>query len=123
VTGYSDLNGDGILERNEVQFGAPLVFLGSVNPTSEISYATSIRGFAGGLRLSALIDQVNGQASTGLSQLGSGSIFTNPAFFIPTSLARQAAAWQSASSGNTSGFFGKINTIRFAELSLSGRIP
>jgi TonB-linked SusC/RagA family outer membrane protein len=56
ILGYSDANGNGIIEPTEVTLGPTAVYLGSSVPTRELTASTVIALLEGRLRLSALVD-------------------------------------------------------------------
>ena len=71
MTGYSDANGNGVIEPNEVQVSDGSVFGGSTVPTRTISLNNTVGLFNDKLRLSALIDSRGGftthEVSTGFA--------------------------------------------------------
>jgi TonB-linked SusC/RagA family outer membrane protein len=71
MTGYSDANGNGVIEPNEVQVSSGSVFGGSTIPTRTISLNNTVGLFNDKLRLSALIDSRGGftthEVSTGFA--------------------------------------------------------
>ncbi|MGH7719737.1 MAG: TonB-dependent receptor domain-containing protein, partial [Gemmatimonadaceae bacterium] len=60
ILGFSDANGNGILERSEVTFGDTAVFLGSLVPTRQLTGSTSFGLFGDRLRIGALFDYRGG---------------------------------------------------------------
>src|SRR6266542_485202 len=124
VTGYADFNHDGVLQPNEVQVSTPLVWLGSVNPDFEATYATNVRLWGGALQVNANFDQVNGRTSVGTSREGSTDPITGRQAYVPGSLAQQAAWYQANVNLNgTAAYARRSNSIRFGELSLTGVLP
>ncbi|HET8654196.1 MAG TPA: SusC/RagA family TonB-linked outer membrane protein [Longimicrobiaceae bacterium] len=59
IESYSDANGNGIIEPDEVQVGDTAVYLGQPFPTRELSFNTDLTLF-GWLRVSALLDHKSG---------------------------------------------------------------
>ena len=67
MTGYSDANGNGVIEPSEVQVSSTSVFGGSTVPTRTISLNNTIGLFKDRLRLSALADYRGGYTTHEIS--------------------------------------------------------
>jgi TonB-linked SusC/RagA family outer membrane protein len=60
LLGYSDANGNGIIERTEVQLGDSMVYVGQMSPPRTQTLSTTVGLFQQRLRLSALLDRQSG---------------------------------------------------------------
>jgi hypothetical protein len=116
VLSYKDVNGDGILEYNEIAFGDTAVFMGQPYPTANFTYTNDFIFLRGALRLRVAVDQVVGVSNTFNSlQLDARARFDRSA-----SLADQAAMMQAGLGG---GFMSPANMVRLNEVSLTYDIP
>ncbi len=121
IVAYGDMNGDGILEMSEVQFGSQLQWAGSINPESELTYTNSVRLLHGLARINAVVDQINGVSTSGAGQTSSVGLFTSRIAYTPGSLAQQAAWIQGQL--NQDPYAYRANIVRFAELSITAQVP
>ena len=120
VVSYADVDGNGFLDQTEVQFGTQQ-FLGAPYPTSEITYNTGISLWNGAVRLSAVLDQINGQ-TTQLVLANHGGNFDPRAAVDPsTSFAQQAGYIQAVA--NNYSYIGTSSSVRLNELSVTYNVP
>ena len=69
VLGWSDTNGDGVLQADEVQVGDSIIFIGNTNPTRMLNFTPMISLFNGTLHLSSLFVYRGGWVQTNFSEL------------------------------------------------------
>ena len=68
VLGWSDTNGDGVLQADEVQVGDSIIFIGNTNPTRMLNFTPMISLFNGTLHLSSLFVYRGGLGSDELQR-------------------------------------------------------
>jgi hypothetical protein len=127
ILGYSDVNGDGIITREEVRVADSAVYRGQPFPKAKFTLYNSLSFFSGWLTLAGAVDY-----TYGLTQLN-GALDSQcnnsrcPQYHDPnTSLLDQAYAVvsQAAENGGTSwGFMETGSYARLTELSLSLAVP
>jgi hypothetical protein len=122
IVSYRDVDGDKILETNEVVLADSQVFVGSADPKGTLAYANTVTLFGGWFRVRSLFNQVIG-LTTSLNPLANNvySWVSRARVDKNTSLAEQAAAMQ-ASIFN-SGYISTVSYVSFAELSASLTLP
>lgn len=110
---YADVNGDGILEANEVVQGDSLAYVGSPQPNYELSVSTTLSLFNNRVQLNTAVDYVNG-----LTQLFNNGQGLSLAVNDPSStLAQQAALVLAGGTAQT------VSALRWNTLSLSYIAP
>jgi TonB-linked SusC/RagA family outer membrane protein len=124
VLAYGDLNGDGVLEPNEVLFGDTSVYLGSPEPNYTAALNTTFSFLRGALTVNAGFTYVNGAVEQGPWTDERVRMVSRASNDPTTPLGEQAAALSSG----TSDFLSTqvVNTLRFNSLSIaynvSGRL-
>jgi TonB-linked SusC/RagA family outer membrane protein len=132
-TQYSDANGDGVLEPDEVTVGNTLVFAGSSLPTQEASFSTHVSLWNGAVSLNALLDYRGGfrDADLGMWE-GAGDQKDYASNFKSAPLweqARDLATQQISLTGVNGGYpppkgyYEDGTYVRFRELSLTYSLP
>jgi TonB-linked SusC/RagA family outer membrane protein len=129
ILGFSDANGNGIIEENEVQVGDTLVYLGPSLPPKQLTASTSLGLFHGRLHIATQFDYRGGMKINNYAEINRCSTFVSNciAVNVPTApLAAQAAAvaFNSALLGRT--YYGYIVDASFArwrELSITYVLP
>jgi len=120
VVSYADADGNGFLDQTEVQFGT-MQFMGAPYPTSEITYNSSVGLWNGAIRITANLDQINGQ-STQLPISAHGGGFSPRAGVDRTaSLGAQAAYIQAVA--NNYSYLGTSSSVRLNELAVTYTVP
>lgn len=127
LTGYSDANGDGLIQLSEITVTDTAVFLGYTLPKHEVSLTNGLDFWQRRLRLSAMFDYRGGHKTYNNTERircasrnnCSGLINPNASLFEK---ARTVMVRESASR-SVSGFFEDGDFIRFRELSLSFNAP
>jgi outer membrane receptor protein involved in Fe transport len=123
---YKDLNGDGIIEPNEITYGTKAVPVGEPGPRDEFSFSPTLRIFKY-FRLNALLDRRDGA-----TVYDGGDAFRCGAFFVGqecndphASLKDQAAAvaLNSAGPGTEYGYILNGSFWRLREVSLTIMAP
>ncbi|MBX6332136.1 MAG: TonB-dependent receptor, partial [Gemmatimonadaceae bacterium] len=93
ILGYADVNGDGVIDRSEVQLGDTMVYMGPSEPNYEASLFTTLSFFRGALTVNAGLSYQDGLTQENLTIGGAGAatIFS-PGVSDPSSpFAEQAA--------------------------------
>jgi hypothetical protein len=116
---YADLNGDGILARNEVTLG-PLTYMGAPYPRGEVTYSNSFSLLGGALHVGANLDQISGLTNALL--VGDGAYYPRGAVDRTASLGEQAAAIE-AFLNPQQAYLGVTSSLRFNELSVTYNVP
>jgi TonB-linked SusC/RagA family outer membrane protein len=135
IVGYADANGDGILERNEVQVGDSAIYMGAPTPNFEASLHTGLAFFRGKVRVDVGFDYQNGLTqvnATSLDHAASSQTFNDP----HTPLSQQAgvlvllpagllgSANDALGAGSTVyGAIQTVSTLRFNSLSVAFSAP
>jgi len=121
IISYSDTDGDGILEGNEIVFGDSSAFVGSSDPKGTLAYSNTFTVLGGWLRVSSLFNQVLGMTSRLTTTVNnSNSSLFRARVDKNTSLAEQAASMQAALTGAA---IAQVSYVSFAELSASITLP
>jgi TonB-linked SusC/RagA family outer membrane protein len=122
ITGYKDINGDGIVAPTEIKYGDSLVFMGPQEPKLDLTIGPSLGFWNDRVTLTAQLAYRHG-----LTQLNEGrvrAINSNPALFDPTTpLPTQACYVAAATRSNKYCFYETVNYLRWNSLSLSYVVP
>jgi len=68
ITGFNDINGDGIIDTNEVTVGATPVFVGPSQPTKELALNTGLTLFHNRIRIGGQLDYRGGHKLWNLTE-------------------------------------------------------
>jgi TonB-linked SusC/RagA family outer membrane protein len=124
ITSVKDLNGDGIIEPNEVTIGTKPVFLGSRLPTSQLTVGTAFTVLDGRLRIATQFDRRGGFTLERFIELNRCYFGVCRAVNDPkASLSDQAAFVAARSYGVRSGFLQDGSFTRWRELAISYTLP
>lgn len=127
VLGFKDLNGDGVLQTNEVQVGDSVVFLGNTNPTRVLTAIPAVTLFGGRVRFSSTFEYKGGWVQTNFSELNKCFFAACRAVNDPKApLKEQAAfiAFNTPEYGRTyAGYEQDGSFTRWREASLSLELP
>jgi TonB-linked SusC/RagA family outer membrane protein len=126
ILGFSDVNGNGIIEPSEVQVGDSIVYLGSAIPTRQVTLATTLSLFGERVRVGAQFDHRGGFTGSRVSELNRCVAFSNcRAVNDPTAPFDEQARAVAASYKNTfAGYIGEdASFIRWRELSVTYTAP
>lgn len=118
IVAYNDINGDGILTPNEIQFGDSAIYLGQSTPDGEFSFHTQLSMFAGRIQLSTGFNLQNGM--TQFNTLLRDQCTNNkcPQKLVPgTSFGNQIIGLAINSESNTA--HERISWLRWNDLSLT----
>jgi TonB-linked SusC/RagA family outer membrane protein len=124
IASFADINGDGIIQQNEIRLADSAVFVGQANPKSEMVINTNGTLFNGLLSFSANFD-----FQTGLTQFNSGLASSGALDAIANApgatLATQAAIVATTLGQRSSqiGLIQTVNTFRFTDLSIGYKLP
>jgi TonB-linked SusC/RagA family outer membrane protein len=119
VLAYTDRNGDGKLEENEILYGDSLVYLGSSEPDYTAGLSTTFSLFRGAVDVTAGFTYTSGMAQVGpwrtLAAISRGANDSTASF------AEQAAIL----SAGTTDYLNvqTVNTLRFNSLSVAYNVP
>jgi len=116
VESYSDINGDSILEPNEIVFGK-LRYVGAPYPKGELTYSSTVSLWNGTIRLSANIDQIVEQTTP----LTIYSRVPRAAVDRTAPLAEQAAFLQAFAYGHA--YLNASSSVRLNEMSATYTVP
>jgi TonB-linked SusC/RagA family outer membrane protein len=121
ILGYKDVNGDGIIEPNEVTVGSTKRFIGPAYPPYQVTLATHVGFLHGLLQIGAQFDYRGGFQLPNLS-LSNQCYYNACPWDLDrhTPLAQQAAAVANNLTNYTyAGFYSDAEFIRFRELSVT----
>jgi hypothetical protein len=130
ITGYADVNGDGIIEQDEVSVGDSSVYLGRADPDYQLNLSNDVTLFNGRLSLHATVAY-----QSGMTQYNEGACASGGLALVPnapnTPLATQAAYAASGCSSNSViypaltqiGLVQKVSTLRFNSASINFTAP
>ena len=129
ILGFSDANGNGIIEESELTVGDTDQYVGPAVPPRQLSVSTSLALLQGRLRLSAQFDHRGGNVITNYLAINRCSLFLSDCLAVndPTApLADQAAAvaFNSVRYGRTYyGYTEDGSFTRWRELALTYELP
>lgn len=125
ILGYSDLNGDGLIESSEVRLGDSAVYRGQPFPKGELSVHNELSFFHGTFTMAGTFNYTDGLTQLDASLWGQCGNQRCQLMIDPTtSLANQAFV-AVANTGNYGqggsawGFLETVSYLRFSELSLT----
>lgn len=121
VESYTDANGDGILEQNEIVFGQQ-DYMGAPYPKGEMTYNSTLELWNGTLRFAAVLDQIIGQ-TTQLQICPANQCGLAPRASVDRTapLGQQAAYIQAVINNNA--YLGTSSSVRLNELSATYAVP
>jgi TonB-linked SusC/RagA family outer membrane protein len=129
ILGFSDANGNGIIEPSEITVGPTAVFLGSSIPTTSITLNAGVTAFHGRIRLGGQLDYRGGWKAYNLTErfrcVGVGfncSAVNNPKASL-SSQARAVAAGSSAFGFTQAGYITDGTFLKLREASLTYYAP
>jgi hypothetical protein len=129
ILGFSDTNGNGIIEENEVQVGDTLVYIGESLPPKQLTASSTISLFHGRLRVATQFDYRGGQTIGNFTEANRCSLFIGDCVAVNSpnaSLAAQAnaVALNSTRLGNTLyGYVVQSSFVRWREMSATYVLP
>lgn len=124
ILGFSDANGNGIIEASEIQLGDSLVYAGQRLPTSQLAASTTVGLLNNRLRVSTLFEYRGG--FTVPNFLGINRCFSGICRAVNdprASLSRQARAVALTSAFDFYGYYETTSFIRWRELAVSYDLP
>lgn len=122
ILGYSDVNGNKVIERSEVQLGDSLVFMGASEPNYEVNMFTTFSFFRGALTATAGFAYQDGLTQKNQAIVGTGQAIFSPGVSDPSSSFGEQAAV--AVMGETSyGLLQTVSTLRLNSVSLAFNAP
>ncbi|HEY2066974.1 MAG TPA: SusC/RagA family TonB-linked outer membrane protein [Gemmatimonadaceae bacterium] len=77
ILGFSDTNGNGVIESSEVQVGDSIVYLGSSIPTRQITFGSTLSFLDGRLRISTQFDYRGGFTGSRIGEVNRCTFFNN----------------------------------------------
>jgi hypothetical protein len=118
ILGFSDIDQNGIITRNEVQLGDSLVFMGGSDPDYEANLFSTLSLFRGAVSLSGSLAYQSGLTQINQTVGSTSQVIFSPGASDPhSSLAEQAAV---AVMGETAyGLMQTVNTLRIGSFSLA----
>jgi TonB-linked SusC/RagA family outer membrane protein len=120
ILGFADQNGDGLLERNEIQIGDSLVFLGRLLPDYTTSLHTNVALFGGAIGITADFSYEAGVSQ--VDQTARTNWVLARALVDPSApLSEQAAVL--ANDSTDYGLTQTVSTFRFSSFSVNYRMP
>jgi hypothetical protein len=129
ILGFSDANGNGIIEENELQVGDSLVYLGEAQPPRQLTASSSLSLLRGRLRIATQFDYRGGHLITNFTEANRcfASISGCRAVNDPSAPFRdqaRAVALNSALYGRTQyGFLENASFVRWRELAVTYSLP
>jgi hypothetical protein len=125
IAGFADVNGNGIVDPNEVILGDSVVYVGQSTPKYQLNANTDLALLDGRLSVAATFSYQNGMTQDNAGALTSGT-FSQTANALSTSLATQAAlvaATELPNGGSQIGVLQTVNVFRFNTLSINYVLP
>jgi hypothetical protein len=122
ILGYADVNQDGVIERNEVQLGDTLVFMGSSEPNYEANLFTTLSLFRGAVTLNAGFSYQNGLTQINQTVGGAGQAIFSPGLSDPSSSFGEQAA-VAVMNETDYGLLQTVNTLRLNSVSVAYNAP
>jgi hypothetical protein len=120
IRGYADVNGNGVIERSEVQLGDTLVFMGETVPNYEAALHTTLAFFRGALAVDAGFSYQDGLSQVNLTARRS-RIFSRGRNDPTAPFGEQAAV--AVIDESDYGITQTVNTLRFNSLSVRYTVP
>ena len=118
ILGYSDANGDGIIQRNEVLLGDSLVFMGGSEPNYEANFFSTLSLLRGAVSVSASLSYQSGLTQINQTIGSAGQDIFSPGASDPhSSFGEQAAIVVMGESAY--GLMQTVSTWRFSSLSVA----
>jgi len=118
ILGYADVNHNGVIERNEVELGDTLVFMGSSEPNYEANLFTTLSLFRGAVTASAGFSYQNGLTQLNQTIGGPGRAIFSPGTSDPSSSFGEQAA-VAVMNESDYGLLQTVNTLRLNSVSLA----
>lgn len=123
VLGHDDLDGDGLIERDEVLVGDTMVYFGSAQPTRLVNVTASLTLFDR-LTITGLVDHQGGHTQLNASDaIRCGQNRTCRAWFDPEAPAEERLAAVAARTRLNSAYYEPGWFVRLRELGVSWRMP
>lgn len=119
IIGYADANGDGVIERNEVQLGDSLVYMGSPLPNYQASAHTNLALLNGALSVGASFAYEDGL--TQVNQTARNRLFSRGLNDSSAPLGEQATA--AVMFDTDYGLMQTVSLLRWQSLSIGYRVP
>jgi hypothetical protein len=118
ILAYSDLNQDHVIEREEVQLGDTLVYMGASEPNYEANLFTTFSFLRGALTVSAGFAYQDGLTQENLAIGGPGRVIYSPGVSDSTSsFAQQAAV--AVMNESSYGIYQTVNALRLNSVSVA----
>ncbi|MBX6331023.1 MAG: SusC/RagA family TonB-linked outer membrane protein [Gemmatimonadaceae bacterium] len=119
ILGYSDVNGNGVIEASEVLLGDTALYMGASEPNYEASLSTSLSLFRGAVTVGANFTYQDGltQENNALFDRASNVIFSPGLSDPSSSFAEQAAV--AVMQQTDYGLLQTVNTLRLNSLSVA----
>jgi TonB-linked SusC/RagA family outer membrane protein len=122
ILGYSDTNGDGVIERSEVLLGDSLIYMGASEPKYEANLFTTLSLLRGMFTVDAGFAYQNGLTQLNATIGGPQGTIFSPGLSDPkSSFGEQAAV--AVMTETSYGILQTVNTFRFNTLSVAFNAP
>jgi outer membrane receptor protein involved in Fe transport len=124
ILGFADQNGNGVLQREEIQVGDSLVYMGRLLPASTSALFTNLVLFGGAVGVTAGFSYTAGE--TQIDQTLRTNWVLERALVDPSvPFSQQAAVLASTTGSNPTdyGLMQEVSTLRFTSLSVNYRAP
>ncbi|HEU4589176.1 MAG TPA: SusC/RagA family TonB-linked outer membrane protein [Gemmatimonadales bacterium] len=124
ILGYSDANGNGILEASEVQVGDTSVFIGEAHPPKQLTVATGVSLFRNRVRISSQFDYRGGHVGMNFTDMNRCSLGSCRAVNDPAAPLAEQARWIGYNDYATwAGYMESTEFLRWRELALTVDMP
>jgi hypothetical protein len=122
ILGYSDLNGNKVIERSEVQLGDSLVFMGGSEPNYELNVFTTLSFFRGALTASAGLAYQDGLTQKNQAIAGPAWTVFSPGVSDPSSSFGEQAA-VAVMKETSYGLLQSVSTLRLGSIAVAFNAP
>jgi hypothetical protein len=126
ILGFSDVNGNGIIEPNELEIGDSVVYLGSSIPTRQLTFGSTLSLLDGRLRIATQFDYRGGFTGNRVGELNRCGYFSDcRAVNDPSTPLEEQARAVAANFGNSYAGYSDADAsfTRWRELSLTYVVP
>ncbi len=120
---YKDVNGDGIIEPNEVTVGPAPVYLGPTYPTSQLTAQTTVGVWRNTIEMHVQVDSRSGVALQDVRALQNFFADARAENDPRSSLAEQAASVAFLTQGTNVGYIENGSFTRLREVSITYTVP
>lgn len=126
IAGFTDVNGDGVIESSEIRYGDSVVYIGQPNPKYQLNLGTDLRLLNGHLGLHATFAYQSGMTQDNAAACASQTFAllpNNPSTTLATQAAVVAAGCPGGNQITGIGLVQTVNVLRFNTASIDYELP